>query len=196
MGFDKNFDEKIDVIDLIINVLRDHEKKLDELVSRLEETQLIETPLKPKTEKDPQKRILLKTLLRSWQEFKHHSTNAKLVTYDLDKNIFTVSALSEEDVLYTYSEEIPKVEINFRYVDEKINIDGINISKAELVPVAMRGELECGLKLTKKNIEVKLPNGSSLNKIIYDINNSSVKSWLSSQLGIVENIVLYGKFEI
>ena len=44
MGFKSDFDEKIDVIDLIINVLKDHEKKLDELVSRLENTASIETP--------------------------------------------------------------------------------------------------------------------------------------------------------
>jgi len=28
--------EKIDVLDLLINILQDHERKLDELVSRLE----------------------------------------------------------------------------------------------------------------------------------------------------------------
>ena len=32
-----SFDEKVDVIDLIINVLKEHEKTLDELISRLEE---------------------------------------------------------------------------------------------------------------------------------------------------------------
>ena len=32
-----SFDEKVDVIDLIINVLKDHEKTLDELIFKLEE---------------------------------------------------------------------------------------------------------------------------------------------------------------
>ena len=31
MGIERGFDEKIDVIDLIISVLREHEEKLDEL---------------------------------------------------------------------------------------------------------------------------------------------------------------------
>ena len=31
-----SYTEKIDVLDLLIDILRDHERKLDELVSRLE----------------------------------------------------------------------------------------------------------------------------------------------------------------
>ena len=34
-----SFTEKIDVLDLLINILREHEEKLDELVERLEEIQ-------------------------------------------------------------------------------------------------------------------------------------------------------------
>ena len=33
-----SFTEKIDVLDLIINVVKEHEEKLDELVERLERT--------------------------------------------------------------------------------------------------------------------------------------------------------------
>ncbi|GAH95118.1 unnamed protein product [marine sediment metagenome] len=32
-----SFTEKIDVLDLLINVLREHEEKLDELVERMEQ---------------------------------------------------------------------------------------------------------------------------------------------------------------
>ena len=31
-----SFTEKIDVLDLLINILKDHEEKLDELITRLE----------------------------------------------------------------------------------------------------------------------------------------------------------------
>ena len=31
-----SFTEKVDVLDLLVNILREHEEKLDELVSRLE----------------------------------------------------------------------------------------------------------------------------------------------------------------
>lgn len=34
-----SFTEKMDVLDLLINILRKHEEKLDELVERLERTQ-------------------------------------------------------------------------------------------------------------------------------------------------------------
>jgi len=33
-----SYTEKIDVLDLLINVLREHEEKLDELVERMEQT--------------------------------------------------------------------------------------------------------------------------------------------------------------
>ncbi|GAH48951.1 unnamed protein product, partial [marine sediment metagenome] len=32
-----SFTEKIDVLDLLINVLREHEEKLDELIERMEQ---------------------------------------------------------------------------------------------------------------------------------------------------------------
>ena len=69
MGFEKNFDEKIDVIDLIINVLKDHEKKMDELVSRLEEAQV--TPAEVKAPREPPMQVgaVFTAALKRWDEF-------------------------------------------------------------------------------------------------------------------------------
>ena len=37
-----SFTEKMDVLDLLINIIKDHEAKLDELISRLENTEAIQ----------------------------------------------------------------------------------------------------------------------------------------------------------
>jgi len=46
-----SFTEKVDVLDLLVNILREHEEKLDELVSRLEH-------LAPATRTDPEREII------------------------------------------------------------------------------------------------------------------------------------------
>ena len=73
MGFEHGYDEKIDVIDLIINVLKEHEKKLDELVTRLEEAPLVHptdaTEAKPKRwDKEPPRALgpTLNVILKEW----------------------------------------------------------------------------------------------------------------------------------
>lgn len=37
-----SFTEKMDVLDLLINIIKEHEAKLDELISRLENTEAIQ----------------------------------------------------------------------------------------------------------------------------------------------------------
>lgn len=37
-----SFTEKMDVLDLLINIIKEHEEKLDELISRLENTETIQ----------------------------------------------------------------------------------------------------------------------------------------------------------
>ena len=46
-----SFTEKVDVLDLLIKILEEHEKRLDELVSKLER-------LAPATRNDPEREII------------------------------------------------------------------------------------------------------------------------------------------
>lgn len=46
-----SYTEKVDVLDLLVNILREHEEKLDELVSRLE-------ALAPATRTDPERDVI------------------------------------------------------------------------------------------------------------------------------------------
>jgi len=197
MGFESGFDEKIDVIDLIINVLKEHEKKLDELVSRLEEAQAVGAPAgapkeRERREEVPPSGVAVSAALDRWSEFAERCASAELVAFDADGGRFRVSAVSG-GILYTYEEEIPDMEIRYRKTDGKAHIESIDISSVELVPGAIMGRLECGLKLEKNDVEVSLPDGASVNKISFSIDPGVAKSWLAYQLGIDEETIVRGE---
>ncbi len=197
MGFESGFDEKIDVIDLIINVLKEHEKKLDELVSRLEEAQAMGAPIRTPKERErreevPPSSAVVSAALNRWSEFTEKCASAELVAFDADGGHFRVSAVSG-GVLYTYEEEIPDMEIRYRKTDGKAHIESIDISSVELVPEAILGRLECGIKLEKNDVEVGLLDGESVNKISFSINPEVAKSWIAYQLGVDEDTIVRGE---
>ena len=197
MGFKSDFDEKIDVIDLIINVLKDHEKKLDELVSRLENTASIETPGYEPSFRAPEKEVIpggkpvASVLLKRWTEFHRQARSSELVAFDSDEGCFTVSALAGR-LLYTYIESIPSMEIEYSGDEGKSRIDGINISRAELIPAAFKGRLDCGLELKMNKYDVSRPDGGIVHKINYFIDPEIAKQWLAYQLEIDDDRVVQG----
>lgn len=195
MDFDRRFDEKIDVIDLIINVLKEHEKTLDELVSRLEEAQSIRAPAEsPRTAAAP-RAASVRAVLKNWSEFSRRGEGADLVAFDIVDGRFKVNAFSG-GVLYVYEEEIPGLEIHYKMVEERALIDSIDIVKAGLVPAALRGKLDCGIEFTKREIELKQPNGASVHKIVYDVDPVTARSWVAYQLGVDEENILQGELQI
>lgn len=205
MGFESGFDEKIDVIDLIINVLKDHEKKLDELVARLEEAMVVEAPAQAPLEREPRQRVkrerrqlegaAVKAALKKWTEFTERCASAELVAFDVDDGFFKVSAMAGS-VLYTYEEEIPDMEIRYKKVEERVHIDSIDISSAGLVPSALRGMLDCGLGLDGKEVEVELQDGGSVHKVVYTIEPGTARNWIAYQLAIDEDSIVQGEFRI
>jgi hypothetical protein len=89
--------EKIDVIDLIINVLREHEKTLDTLISKLETT--IDSA--PKKEGESVKQVpphnKYSIIVDNWSEFKR-SSKADLAVFNMKDNKLTISAIKENFV--------------------------------------------------------------------------------------------------
>ena len=127
MDFDERFDEKIDVIDLIINVLKEHEKTLDELIGRLEETQSIIPPPEVETEIEAMRAAAaVKAILKNWLEFRNRCEGAKLVAVNTEGECFKVSAIAN-GVLYIYEEEVPSLEILYKIEDNKALIDNLQI---------------------------------------------------------------------
>ena len=197
MGFESDFDEKIDVIDLIINVLKDHEKKLDELVSRLEMTDSVETPRHEPLIRAPEMKVgsgkpVASVVLKRWKEFHSQARSSELVTFDFDEGCFTVSALAGR-VIYTYIERIPSMEIEYSGDEGKARIDGINISSVELIPTAFKGRLDCGLELKMNKYDVSMPDGGIVHKINYFIDPEIAKQWLAYQLEVDDGRVVQGE---
>ena len=200
MGFESDFDEKIDVIDLIINVLKDHEKKLDELVSRLENTDSVETPRHkppiraPEMEVMPVGKPAATAVLKRWTDFHNQVRSSELVAFDSDEGCFTVSALVGR-LLYTYIERIPSMEIEYSGNEGKSRIDSINISRAELIPAAFKGRLDCGLELKMNKYDVSRPDGGLMHKINYFIDPEIAKQWLAYQLEVDDDRVVQGELK-
>jgi len=204
MGSEDGYDDKIDVIDFIINVLKEHEKKLDELVSRLEGSNVVETlfqkPISGKpVEKPPQvqptvsgKAIL--AVVKKWSHFVERCTGAGLVAFDLDGGVFKVSAVVD-GMLYAYKEEVPDMEIRYKIVDERAHIESIDISKASLVSKALKGKLNCGLEFAKREVEKEQPEGETIHKVVYEIDPLVARSWLAYQLGTKEENIVQGKLQ-
>ena len=194
MGMERGFDEKIDVIDLIINVLKDHEKKLDELVSRLEEAQVTPVEVRAPRESSKQVGAAVTAVLKRWVEFTGRCSGAHLVAFDIADGFFEASAVAG-GVVYVYREEIPRMDIQYTKGDEGVHIESIDISKAGLMPAALRGNLDCGLEFEKKEVEVGLPGGRVVHKIIYNVDPGTAKSWLAYQLGVDDSAVIQGSLK-
>jgi hypothetical protein len=196
MDFDERFDEKIDVIDLIINVLKEHEKTLDELIGRLEQTQTIVTPPEVEAEIGAiRAAAAVKAILKNWLEFRNRCEGAKLVAVNTEGECFKVSALAN-GVLHIYEEKVPDLEILYKIEDNRALIDNLQIGKAGLLPSALKGKLDCGIEFTKKDIEMKQPNGILVHKIIYYIEPGTARSWVAYQLGVNEEEIFQGELQI
>ncbi|MBS7620333.1 hypothetical protein KEJ21_06800, partial [Candidatus Bathyarchaeota archaeon] len=96
------YEDKVDVIDLIINVLREHEKNLDDLVARLENvvTKTESTRPSPAKTEIPAARIeapklMISAVIKNWGEFREKSLGASLVAFDVDEKKFNVSVLKD-----------------------------------------------------------------------------------------------------
>jgi hypothetical protein len=209
MGYESGFDEKIDVIDLIINVLKDHEKKLDELVSRIEKAQIINrapmdtleeiTPLIERasnlTIEKTSSSVSVKLELSEWNEFRTRCESARFVAFEVVDESFHVKALTD-GVLYSYIEKIPSMEIRYKTVDEKAQIESIDINRAELVSEAFNGILKCGLKMEKTEHSFKEPGGESVLNVNFHVDTSTARNWIAYQLAADDEKILHGSMDL
>lgn len=191
MDFESNFDEKIDVIDLIINVLKEHEKKLDELVTRLENQEPSGTS-KMKTTHIAARNALF---INQWNEFCEYARSSDLVTFDSKDEHLHVSALSQE-IIYTYTEQIPFLEIRYTNFEGKAQISSLDISSAELLFNALQSKLNCGLVLKKNFYETSTSESESKFSIDYSIDPEIARQWLAYQLGVDEIKIVNGSLKI
>jgi hypothetical protein len=204
---DLNFQKKMDVLDLIINVLKEHEENLDKLADKFENvlnklfsvenkiSNLNETfaqfLFSKRTNSKYSNQVTL-TECKGWTEFKDRSAGAHTVAFEVEENVFTVNS-SLGDVVYRYSEFLPELKIQVeeghkQYVVKKMVFD----SPGDLYPIFER-QLKCGLEIFVKGSRSNLSDKERLLHLTYHVDPILAKHWLSDELNVPEENIIEGK---
>jgi hypothetical protein len=187
-----SFDERVDVVDLILKVLKDHEKSLDTLVSQLGET--LSQPQAAGTIQ-VQGYNKYKVVLRRWFEFRDRCLKSDLIAFDMVGDKFHVSSVKNGS-FYTYSETIPEVTIKMEKDGDKVLIEGGEFMSHEDPSYVFNGKLQCGLGVNTRKAKVDLPNGDTVHKIMYDVDPEEARVWLSDELKTEKKSIVYGVIEL
>jgi len=196
MSFDR--DDKVDIIDLLINLLRDHEKKLDEISYRLEK--LVEgrqplasmEPLEIPPARPPQMTTAsgIVAQVSNWQDFRERGSRSQLVSVNISETQFKVSAYTA-GILYSYAEKLPSIQI--KRTDEGGN--QMNLEDIADAQVALSGKLLCGLTLETRSFESKVTD-DSIRVVSFSVNRAAAKDWVASQLDVDASMVIEGELDI
>lgn len=185
-----SFDERVDVVDLILNILKEHEKNLDSLIDRLRET--VQTKPGPNAPMDQVSGISrFQVTLRRWSEFSNLCRLADLIAFEVEGEVLLVSAVKDGKI-YTYVEAIPQVIIRMEEGGERVIVEGRNSTSSHDQPNIFSGKLECGLGVRVRKSGVELQNGEKLRKICYYIDPEETRSWLSNELHVDKKSIIYG----
>jgi hypothetical protein len=169
--------DRVEVMDFLINVLKDHEKSLDTLISRAEDV-IVENQSRleskqPGSPESPPHKIILK----DWLEFKKRLNDVDLVCFDLVNSVFVVSA-SVGLKIYEYREAIP--------ADAAVRHLGKGPSPTY--------QLSIGLDLFSKDVcEDEIEGGLAR---LYEIEPQYTRGWLSKELSIHQDYIVCGDIEI
>jgi hypothetical protein len=165
--------DKVEVMDFLINVLKDHEKSLDTLISRAEdviaEKQSLQDAQTPCSSDIP----TIKVVLKDWQEFRKRLTEVDLLCFDLIGSVFIISA-STGPKIYEFRETIPLKASDHDLLDDK----------------TCAYHLSIGLELFSK--------GSSNDRkgCAFDLDPQYTRNWLSEELGIHQDFIVCGDIEL
>ncbi len=182
-----SYADKVEVMDFLINVLKDHEKSLDQLLSRAED--LIEDNNAPQNlvNKPPS----LKISLKNWEEFCDRAIESELICFDLIDSTFYCNAITENKV-YRYTEETPDITLELSEGENNLVLSGINMGKnLEDNFSLLNGQLNNGLELRSKKIKT---NGEK-HTIQYELDVLYTKNWLSKELGVHRDFIIRGSID-
>jgi hypothetical protein len=176
--------DKVEVMDFIINVLKDHEKSLDTLITRAED--VIEENQSPKmvSQNSPP----LKIILRDWEEFKDRAIEAELVCFDMNDSTFLCNAITK-NIVYTYTEKAPEVEVEMGE-NQNLIMKGLDLSKLEEGVATLNGKLTIGLEL--KATKIKRSDNPERHMVLHELDSLYTKNWLSREIGIHRDFIVHG----
>ena len=178
--------DKVEVMDFLINVLKDHEKNLDTLISRaeilLEENQTTQQP----TKNPP----VLKICLKDWDTFRERALDSELICFDLIDSTFYCLAITENKI-YKYSEETPETTLEVNEGNNNFLLSGLKISSKYEQFSLLNGKLIIGMEL-KAN---KINSSDGVHKIQYELDPQYTKNWLSRELCIHRDFIVQGNID-
>jgi len=189
----KEYQEKVDVLDILISILRDHEESLSKIAERFDAVcnevsgfeektavldrvlehlggQKIRTIIGATGTKGP----LVTVNCKSWQSFKGASQGALLVAYEVIGEQVYFSSVSDLSV-FTFSGELNETSLHvskgaMRWIERNLGPDEDET-------------LESG-----ENVSV---DGDSAYKTI--VNSKTIRRWLSSETGVPEDKIVEGR---
>jgi len=191
MSFDK--DDKVDIIDLLISLLRDHEKKLDEISYRLEKLADSQESLSPIEEPGITSRISginFTAEVSKWLDFSKLCRGSEIVAIKILETSLRISSIIGS-ILFVYEEQIPSVTLNRRN-------DGsthMNILDLANIQTALSGKLKCGLTLETASFDSIL-EGKNVSIIRYSVSIETAKNWLADQLNIDTSRIIEGELSL
>ena len=200
----EGFPEKMDALDLIINALKDHEKRLDEISHQLqnvlqgavpdtltpEETSLSESIQQPHVFQP--RTALPRIQCADWHEFIAQFKNLKatLVTYHRDDNTFTVSSMTNDFVLM-YTEPLPPKRLQVAEDTTHFSFNKEALDTLDLLEVIINRRLKCGLALSITS-QIENENAQQYVVLTFKISSTAVKNFLHKQLGISKKNIVAG----
>jgi hypothetical protein len=185
-------DDRVDMLDLLINLLKEHEKKMDELTYRLEALLDERRPPAEPPRRTPEGISGVVARVSSWGEFKRQCTDALSVAVEIDEKIFKVTALSR-NILFAYEEEIPILEVTQRDGGRETTYA---VTNASLTLKSLMGTLDCGLELDRRVVDSALPDGETVQRVVYYVDPGTARSWLAEQLALEESSIILGALSL
>lgn len=192
MGSDRD-DKSFDVLDFIINLLKEHERTLDNLAERLEsiaEREALEPRIKPSSGG-----IGVRVVLRRWDEFRRRCADAELFSFLIENGSLKVTALAG-GALNVYSEKLPEVETLYRTEGGRFRFEEMEAEEVDHVVKALKGTLDCGVELATNVIEVPSKDGSPTRVVSYSVDPQDVREWLCREMGIDPSSVVEGELRL
>jgi len=192
MGSDRD-DKSFDVLDFIINLLKEHERTLDNLVERLDsiaERKALEPRYKP-----PMEGIGVRVVLRRWDEFRRRCADAELFSFLIENGSLKVTALAG-GTLNVYSEKLPEVETLYRTEGGQFRFEAMEAEEVDHVVKALKGTLDCGVELATNVIEVPQQEGAPTKVVSYSVDPRYVREWLCREMGVDPSSVVEGELRL
>jgi len=188
MSFDR--DDKVDIIDLLISLLRDHEKKLDEISYRLEKLADVDQP-SPYPEEPEIKPsisgISVTVIVSKWSDYRERCRGSQLIAFKVTDTSIHVASLAGS-IVYIYNEQIPSITLK-RKEDGSTQINILDLANTQ---TALSGKLVCGLALETASFDSTV-DGEKVRLIKYTVSDEITKNWLASQLEVDTSQIIKGE---